>query len=160
MHLEPGTLQRGNTSLKIICGIFLLQKPSPNWWTMPIHMAILTANRTSRLTAKGPYLPKIGGKMRSKFHCSLGVTNVWREPPLNGAERMKIGPRSVHLNQKPIRLLELIIEASSDVNDVIWEPFGGLCTSALAAFNLKRKCYSAEIDRDFFELAVRRLQYA
>lgn len=112
------------------------------------------------MDGKRPLTPEEWGKMRSKFRCSLGVTNVWREPPLNGAERVKFGTRSVHLNQKPIRLLELIIEASSDVDDVIWEPFGGLCTAALAALNMDRKCVSAEIDRDFYELAVRRLQYA
>ncbi len=109
---------------------------------------------------KGPLTADEWGRMRAKFHCRVGVTNVWREPPLNGLERVKVAGRAVHLNQKPIKLIQLIIEASSDVGDVVWEPFGGLCTAAVAALKTNRRCASAEIDRDFYELAVRRLQGA
>lgn len=105
-----------------------------------------------------PLAPEEWAKMRAKFYCRVGVTNVWRAPALNGAERIKLGTRSVHLNQKPLRLIELIIEASSDEGDMVWEPFGGLCTAAIAAHKLRRKCMSAEIHRDFYELAVRRLE--
>jgi hypothetical protein len=98
-------------------------------------------------------------KMRSKFYCKTGITNVWREPALNGHERVKVANRSVHLNQKPLKLIEMTIEASSDKGDVVWEPFGGLCTAALASLRLERQCVSAELQRDFYELAVRRLQH-
>lgn len=97
-------------------------------------------------------------KMRAPFTCKHGITNVWKQPPLNGTERLKIGSKSIHLNQKPQNLLELIIEASSEPGDVVWEPFGGLCTGALACYRLNRRCLSAEIQREFFELAVRRLR--
>jgi site-specific DNA-methyltransferase (adenine-specific) len=97
-------------------------------------------------------------RMRSKFHCKLGVTNVWREPPVNGTERLKTGSKSVHLNQKPLKLMETIIEASSDKGDLVWEPFGGLCTGAVAAYRLGRRCVSAEIQKRFYKLAVERLK--
>jgi site-specific DNA-methyltransferase (adenine-specific) len=96
-------------------------------------------------------------KMRAKFYCKNGVSNVWKSPPLNGKERVKVNSRSVHLNQNPLHLMELMIEASSDPGDVIWEPFGGLCTAALAACKLGRQCVSAEIQPHFYELAVKRL---
>lgn len=107
---------------------------------------------------KNPVTPEEWSLMRAKFYCKPGITNVWQEPPLNGNERVKVGTKSVHLNQKPVKLLQLIIEASSDKDDVIWEPFGGLCSAAVAAYKLQRRCYSAEINREFYELAVRRLQ--
>jgi site-specific DNA-methyltransferase (adenine-specific) len=97
--------------------------------------------------------------MRSKFTCKPGVTNVWQEPPLSGTERIKIGSKSIHLNQKPLKLMELIIESSTDKGDTIWEPFGGLCSAAVAAHKLGRRCFSAELDVDFFEHATRRLRY-
>lgn len=99
-------------------------------------------------------------RLLPKFHCKVGVTNVWREPPLHGSERIKArkGGKSVHLNQKPLKLMKLIIEASSDPGDVVWEPFGGLCSAAVAAHLLGRRCYAAEIEKDFFEVAVKRLQ--
>jgi DNA methylase len=98
--------------------------------------------------------------MRSKFSCKHGITNVWNEPSVNGSERLKSGSKSLHLNQKPLKLIELIIEASSGVNDLVWEPFGGLCTAAIASHKLRRRCVSAEIQRDFYELAMTRLHEA
>jgi site-specific DNA-methyltransferase (adenine-specific) len=73
---------------------------------------------------------------------------------------VRVGTKSLHPNQKPIDLMRLIIEASTDVGDLVWEPFGGLCTGALAAFQLKRRCVSAEVNHEFFELAARRLHDA
>lgn len=95
--------------------------------------------------------------MRAKFYCEHGVTNVWREPPVNDSERIKNGNRSVHMNQKPLRLLELIIRTCTDENDTVWEPFGGLCSTAIAAQLLHRKCYSAEIVASYYEAACTRL---
>lgn len=97
-------------------------------------------------------------KMRTKFNCPFGVTNVWHEPPLNGQERIKSGSKAIHLNQKPLKFMELIIEVSSDPGDLIWEPFGGLCSVALASYRLKRQCVAAEIDTDIFRQAVSRLE--
>ena len=95
--------------------------------------------------------------MRAKFHCDVGITNVWQEPAVRGAERVKNGSKSVHMNQKPLRLLERIILASSDRGDVVWEPFGGLCSVAIASFNTGRQCHSAEILPKYFEIATKRL---
>ena len=96
-------------------------------------------------------------KMRAKFHCDVGITNVWREPPIRGEERLKELYKCVHMNQKPLRLLEQIILASSDPGDVVWEPFGGLCSTAIAALNTGRHCYSAEILENFYRVAQERL---
>ena len=95
--------------------------------------------------------------MRAKFHCDVGITNVWREPPVRGEERLKDVYKSVHMNQKPLRLLEQILLASSDEGDVVWEPFGGLCSTAIAALNTGRQCYSAEILEDYYRAAAVRI---
>ena len=84
------------------------------------------------------------------------MTNVWQTPQLAGSERIKIGTKTAHLNQKPLALIEKIIQMSSDENDVIWEPFGGLFTVALASKKLNRVCYSAEINNDIWEIALNR----
>jgi len=96
-------------------------------------------------------------RMRSKFYCSPGVTNVWREPPVRGPERLKNKYKCIHANQKPLKLMELIIQSSSDKSDLVWEPFGGLCTGAIAAHKLGRRCVSSEIREDFYKIAVQRL---
>lgn len=100
-------------------------------------------------------------RMRSKFHCPHGWTNIWDRPPLKGAERMKIptgDTKAAHLNQKPVDLLRLIIEASSDPGDVVWEPFGGLFSAALAAKISRRRAFAAEIDSSYFHLGLERFK--
>jgi site-specific DNA-methyltransferase (adenine-specific) len=97
-------------------------------------------------------------KLRSKFTCLFGVNNVWTEPPVRGAERLKKrGFECLHSNQKPLKLLDLLLRASTDPGDMVWEPFGGLCSVAVAAHKLGRRCVSAEIDPDFFVAAGSRL---
>jgi DNA modification methylase len=96
--------------------------------------------------------------MRAKFKCSFGITNVWDSPPLNGKERLKDGNKAVHLNQKPLKFMQMIINASSDESDVIWEPFGGLCSASIAAYKLNRKCYASEISAEVYKLATKRLE--
>jgi DNA modification methylase len=96
--------------------------------------------------------------MRAKFKCSFGITNVWDLPPLNGNERLKIGSKALHLNQKPLKFMELIINSSSDENDIIWEPFGGLCSATIAAYKLKRISFASEINHEIYKLAVTRMK--
>lgn len=139
-------------------------------WYFPPPDAFIAMARYANLHGKPtgrPYF-SIDGKlaltsdewtaMRSKFYCPLGVTNVWTEPAVRGQEREKLAHACIHMNQKPLKLLERCITASSDKNDVVWEPFGGLCSATIAAHELGRRGYAAECVPEFFQVAVRRLQ--
>lgn len=98
--------------------------------------------------------------MRSKFNCPHGFTNVWERNSLRGSERVKVNGNSgkaIHLNQKPLDLMTMIIRASSDKGDVVWEPFGGLFTACLAARAIGRRAFGAEIDPTYFHYGVKRL---
>lgn len=99
-------------------------------------------------------------KYRSKFNCPAGVTNVWEHSQVNGTERIQDDDQngSFHINQKPLELMERIINASSEEGDVIWEPFGGLCTAAVASKRLNRKARAAEIVDRFYQAAVERIK--
>jgi DNA methylase len=96
-------------------------------------------------------------KMRAKFHCEVGVTNLWSAPPLRGPERLKRAGAALHTNQKPRGLFELIIRTCTDRGDVVWEPFGGLCPGALASAALGRRYVGAEIRPEFYRAAIERL---
>lgn len=101
-------------------------------------------------------------KMRAKFYCPHGYTNIWERNSLRGKERIKAPKRSskaAHLNQKPLDLMSLIIEATTDPGDVIWEPFGGLFSACLSARNLKRKAFSCEIDPVYFNMGINRFNH-
>jgi site-specific DNA-methyltransferase (adenine-specific) len=95
--------------------------------------------------------------MRAKFKFKNGITNVWQEPAVRGSERLKRNYKCLHMNQKPLKILEMCIEATSDLGDVVWEPFGGLCSATVAAHKLGRQAYAAEINPDYFEIATKRL---
>jgi site-specific DNA-methyltransferase (adenine-specific) len=54
--------------------------------------------------------------------------------------------------------MERIIEASTEEGDVVWEPFGGLCTATVASKIHNREARSAEIVDHFYEAAVERVR--
>lgn len=103
-------------------------------------------------------------RMRAKFSCDVGVTNVWREPQVGGSERiqgerngMRYKFKSLHGSQKPLKLTQLIIQASTEKGDMVWEPFGGLCPGAVASYHFNRQYRAAEIIPEFYDAAVERL---
>ena len=97
-------------------------------------------------------------QMRSKFYCPIGVTNVWQVPQLRNGERIKLNQKAVHLNQKPLLLIKRTIEMSSDRNDIVWDPFAGLFTTAVASCELNRRCYSSEINREVYSHGIARVE--
>jgi DNA modification methylase len=52
------------------------------------------------------------------------------------------------------------IAACTVPGDVVWEPFGGLASATVAALELGRHGYAAEVDEGFSSIAEERLQEA
>jgi site-specific DNA-methyltransferase (adenine-specific) len=61
----------------------------------------------------------------------------------------------LHPTQKPIKLLEFLIETFTDVGDVVIDPVAGSGSTLVAAENLGRKSHGFEIKKDFFEAATK-----
>lgn len=104
--------------------------------------------------------PMTGGSwelMRSVFKCPVGITNVWSFPPVRGSERIKQNGKNAHPNQKPLDIMELLINSTSEKGDLVWEPFGGLCTASVAAVKLGRHSVASELDKNIYTLAKKRL---
>ena len=62
-----------------------------------------------------------------------------------------------HPTQKPVELLERIILASSNPNDIILDPFAGSSTTGVAALNTERQFIGIELSPEYAELSVKRL---
>ncbi len=62
-----------------------------------------------------------------------------------------------HPTQKPINLLKRIILASSNEGDIVLDPFMGSGTTCVAAKMLNRKFIGIEKEKEFYELAIRRI---
>lgn len=139
------------------------------WYFPPAPMMVRLARYAAehgRLT-KRPYFSLDGSEpltqeqwegMRTKWKHIHGVTNVWSTPAIRGAERIKHDGKIVHTNQKPLSLIERLIEVSTDVGDVVWDPFAGLATTAVAANRLGRRCFTSEIAPSVYNAAVQRLR--
>ena len=63
----------------------------------------------------------------------------------------------IHPTQKPVPLLERLIEIFTDPGDVIIDPTAGSGSSLLAAAHLNRRAYGFEIKKDFFKLAQEKI---
>jgi site-specific DNA-methyltransferase (adenine-specific) len=63
--------------------------------------------------------------------------------------------RKIHPTQKPIKLLERLIEIFTDEGDVVIDPVAGSGSTIVAAENMKRKAYGFEIKKDFYEPACK-----
>ena len=81
------------------------------------------------------------------------ATNILRVPSLKGHSTEKIG----HPSQKPIALINQLIASSSRKGDTILDPFLGSGTTAEAAQQLGRKWVGIELNRDYVEIAAKRL---
>jgi len=138
--------------------------PPPEMFVRMQEYANLHGDPTGRpyfsIDGKQPGTAEQWVAMRPKFDCPHGFTNVWDRPALRGPERYKLNGdsgKAVHLNQKPLDLINMLIRASSDEGDVVWEPFGGLFTACVAARSGRRRSFGGEINPVYFHYGIKRL---
>lgn len=88
-----------------------------------------------------------GKKKKAVFneHCK---NTVWRYPVVR---------KQLHPTQKPLKLFEYIIGASSNEGDIVFDPCLGSGTTAIAAKNKKRKFLGFEINPEYVKLAYQNL---
>ena len=78
------------------------------------------------------------------------TTGVWTFP---GESKKRVG----HPAPFPLELPKRCIKLFSYVGDVVLDPFLGSGTTAIAAYKLGRKVIGVEIDKKYFELAIKRI---
>jgi len=66
--------------------------------------------------------------------------------------------KTVHPAQFPIELVQRLILALTNENDVVLDPFGGVGSSALAALLLNRKAISVDRDEKYTMIALERVR--
>lgn len=78
--------------------------------------------------------------------------NVWNFNRV----RFKMAEYENHPTQKPEALLERIIKASSNVGDVVLDPFSGSFTTSAVAVRLGRNAIGIDMNEEYFEIGLRR----
>ena len=61
--------------------------------------------------------------------------------------------RKIHPTQKPVKLIEKLIEKFTDPGDVVIDPCCGSGSTLIACSNKKRKGFGFEIKKDFYKEA-------
>lgn len=82
------------------------------------------------------------------------LSDVWEIPYLNPKAKERVG----YPTQKPILLLERIIELVTDEGDMVLDPFCGSGTTLVTAQILKRNFIGIDQSKDAIELTKQRLQ--
>ncbi|MFM6402275.1 DNA-methyltransferase, partial [Planktothrix sp.] len=82
------------------------------------------------------------------------LSDVWEIPYLNPKAKERVG----YPSQKPILLLERIIELASNPGDLILDPFCGSGTTIMAAKLLNRSAWGIDISPDAVKISKDRLE--
>ena len=86
-------------------------------------------------------------------YADVYVRDVWDDiKPIINVSKERLG----YPTQKPVALLERIIEASSDPGDMVLDPFCGCGTTVVAAENMGRRWAGIEISEFALELIQKR----
>lgn len=64
---------------------------------------------------------------------------------------------NLHDTEKPVKLMEILIENSTDKGQLVLDPFMGIGASGVASKNLKRDFIGIEIDEKYFNIAKQRI---
>ena len=64
----------------------------------------------------------------------------------------------LHPTEKPVDLMKLYITNSSNENDIVLDPFIGSGTTAVACIESNRKFIGYEIDKQYYDIAMNRIE--
>lgn len=81
-------------------------------------------------------------KIAQTFNPEIGVTDVWNDIDFYKEKRY-------HPTQKPLKLIERLVSASSNEGDNVLDPFGGSGSTLFACEKLKRHSTIIEINEEY-----------
>lgn len=64
---------------------------------------------------------------------------------------------NLHDTEKPVELMKILIENSSNQNEIVLDPFMGIGSTGIAAKQLDRNFIGIEIDEKYFKIAQKRI---
>jgi modification methylase len=90
----------------------------------------------------------------------LQMRSDWEIPLATGKQRLRVNGSKAHSTQKPEALLYRVILSSSNLGDVILDPFFGSGTTGAVAKKLGRHWIGIERDKKYIRLAQKRIDAA
>ena len=116
--------------------------------------------RRYRYARRGKGYESIGGKRKIYLDENLGIAigTLWVSKDLQLGQSS--GERTGYPTQKPLALLDRIIKASSNENDIVLDPFCGCATACVAAERLQRQWIGIDISPSAETITKIRLEEA
>ena len=65
--------------------------------------------------------------------------------------------KNIHDTEKPVDLMKILIENSSQVGDTVLDPFMGVGSTGVACKELSRNFIGVELDKQYFDIATKRI---
>jgi site-specific DNA-methyltransferase (adenine-specific) len=128
--------------------------PGPAGWRMEIEK-LRELDRKGNLYWTSTGRPR--RKLRPEDDKGTTISNYWDDiPPLNSQAKERLG----YPTQKPVALLERILNASSNPGDVVLDPFCGCGTTVHAAQKLGRQWIGIDVTHLAVGLIEKRLRDA
>ena len=66
--------------------------------------------------------------------------------------------KNIHDTEKPVELMEVLVNNSSQENELVLDPFMGVGSTGIACIKNKRNFIGIEIDKNYFNIAKSRLE--
>ena len=143
-----------SSHLYVFCSfhnIDLFKKSLQSFFTIK-NILIWEKNNTSMGDLKGDYAPKY----EMILYCTKGrrLLNGGRDPNIIRFARTG---NKLHPTQKPVDLISYLIEKSSNKGEVVYDPFMGSGTTAIASYVTERKYIGSEINKEYYDVCQDRL---
>jgi DNA modification methylase len=97
-------------------------------------------------------------KSMKALNDDLQMRSDWNLNLATGKERIKLNGSKVHSTQKPEALLYRVMLASSNVGDVVLDPFFGTGTTGAVAKKLGRNWIGIERNKQYIKVAQKRIE--
>lgn len=89
-----------------------------------------------------------------KIYGSVDTKHTYYITPLNQKDKRLYK----HPTVKPLNIVKNLIINSSQENDIVFDPFMGSGTTGVAAMELNRRFIGCEINKEYYEVAMKRIE--
>lgn len=96
------------------------------------------------------------------FNTGMRLINKLGTPSILSIPNIKLKNNNVNLHntEKPVDLMKILIENSSNIDEVVLDPFMGIGSTGVACKLLNRSFIGVEIDKNYYEIASKRINNA
>lgn len=122
-----------------------------------LHFQILTWEKPLSVINKNRFSTNVEFVCRI-YDFGTALNKVNQNELYNKVIHVPTEKEKLHPTQKPVELLERLIMLSSNENDIVFDPFIGSGTTAIACLKANRRFIGCEITEQYYNVAIKRIK--